>query len=203
MIPQIPNHYYFPNRQSFLEWLLDNHQTTAEAWLLWPDPNPDYALLPYLEAVLEALCFGWVDGVEKRIDPAWKAQRFTPRRPKSRWTELNKERCRQLIAAGFMTEAGARILPNLDVDAFSIPIDIMAALKANDRAWANFQHLPDAYVRIRIDYVEERRKLPTEFVKSLKSFVEKTAEGKLFGYFLPEIGIDTKGKNQILIKDMP
>jgi uncharacterized protein YdeI (YjbR/CyaY-like superfamily) len=203
MIPQIPNHYYFPDRQSFREWLLDHHQTSAEAWLLWPDPNPDYPLLPYLEAVREALCFGWVDGVEKRIDPAWKAQRFTPRRPKSRWTELNKERCRQLIAGGLMTPAGARILPNLDISEFIIPMDIMAALKANDRAWTNFQLLPAVYVRIRIDYVEECRKLPAEFVKRLNSLVDKTAEGKLFGYFLPEIGIETKGKNQILIKDLP
>jgi len=102
-----------------------------------------------------------------------------------------------------MTPAGARILPNLDISAFIIPADIIAALKANDRAWTNFQLLPEVYVRIRIDYVEECRKLPAEFVKRLNSLVDKTAEGKLFGYFLPEIGIETKGKNQILIKDLP
>lgn len=203
MVPVLPNHFYFPDRKLFRDWLIVHHQTKAEAWLLWPDPETDYLRLPYLEAVLEALCFGWVDGVEKRVDPAWKAQRFTPRRPKSRWTELNKERCRQLIAAGLMTEAGARILPNLDVSVFSIPIDILTVIKANERAWANFQLLPEVYIRIRIDYVEECRKLPAEFVKRLQSLVDKTAEGKLFGYFLPEIGINTKGKNQILIKDLP
>lgn len=202
MVPQLPNHFYFADRKSFRAWLVQNHQQMVEAWLLWPDAQTDYSRLPYLDAVLEALCFGWVDGVEKRVDPAWKAQRFTPRRPKSRWTELNKERCRQLMEAGLMTEAGARTLPNLDINAFTIPADILAALKANEQAWVNFQRLPNAYVRIRIDYIEECRKLPETFISRLASFIKKTAEGKLFGYFLPEIGIETKGQNQILIEDL-
>lgn len=193
--PNLPNHKYFENAADLNQWFKDNHLVAAELWVLWPTKHTGLTAPTYLESVMAALAHGWVDGIEKRVSPDFTAQRFTPRKPKSRWTELNKERARQLIAAGLMTDAGHKTLPDLDIANFKIADDILAAIKADDACLANFNKLPSAYIRIRIDYIEERRRLPVEFEKSLRSFISKTAAGKLFGYFLPEIGIiPTKGE---------
>jgi uncharacterized protein YdeI (YjbR/CyaY-like superfamily) len=131
--------------------------------------------------VEEALCFGWIDGIAKKLDEERLAQRFTPRRPKSHWTELNKERARRLIAAGLMTEAGRAVLPDLDIAAFRIPADILAALQADPQVWANFQQFPGVYQRIRISYIDEVRKQPQVFAQRLENFIRKTRQGVQFG----------------------
>lgn len=193
-VPQLPNHLYFSERTAFRAWLAEHHATATEIWLCEPDVHTALPRMPYLDSVLEGLCFGWIDGVAKRIDDHWVAQRYTPRKPKGRWTELNKHRARQLIEAGRMTAAGLKTLPPLDTSLFSIASDILASLQEDADVWSRFQQMPPAYVRIRIDYIEERRRLPVEFQKSLSSFKKKTLEGKLYGYFLPEIGYNTAGK---------
>ncbi|HRF97451.1 MAG TPA: hypothetical protein PLZ51_19725, partial [Aggregatilineales bacterium] len=86
-------------------------------------------------AVEEALCFGWIDGIAKRMDSERTVQRFTPRRAKSNWTELNKERARRLIASGLMTEAGFATLPDLSIESFKIAPDILNAIQADDQTW--------------------------------------------------------------------
>lgn len=189
VVPELANHHYFENDEALQDWFSQNHQTAQELWVLWPSKHTGLQAPTYVESVLTAISYGWIDGIEKRVSPDFTAQRFTPRKPKSRWTELNKERARQLISAGRMTEAGYKTLPDLDTNQFKIADDIMKAISANEACLLNFKRLPEAYIRIRIDYVEERRRLPVEFEKSLNSFVAKTAEGKLFGYFLPEIGV--------------
>lgn len=192
--PALSNHYYFSARGEFRNWLASHYATESEAWLCWPDPHTGLALLPYLEAVLEAICFGWIDGVEKRLDANWKAQRFSPRKPKGRWTELNKHRARQLISQGLMTDAGSQTLPDLDPEKWVFPEDIKAAIEGNEQALHYWLQMPEDYKRIRVDYIEERRKLPQEFQRALNSLIQKTAKGKLFGYFLPEIGLEPMGK---------
>ena len=182
------------NRAEWRAWLAANHDKETEAWLCIPDPHTGLTCVPYVESVLEGLCFGWIDGLQKRLDPNWRVQRFTPRRPKGNWTELNKHRSRQLIVAGLMTDAGLRTLPGLDFNKWTCPPDIAAALEANPEASKYWAQMPMVYKRMRVDYVEERRRLPVEFEKSLNSLVTQVAEGKMFGYFLPEIGFDPKGK---------
>lgn len=78
------------------------------------DDRADVPTVDYLDAVEEALCFGWIDSFAKRITPIERVQRFSPRRPKSNWTELHKARARRLIALGPMTNAGRATLPDLD-----------------------------------------------------------------------------------------
>jgi uncharacterized protein YdeI (YjbR/CyaY-like superfamily) len=82
-----------------------------EIWLVSYRKSTGKPSLRYVDAVEEALCFGWIDGLEKTIDSERYALRFSPRRPKSNWTETNKERARRLIAEGRMTEAGFASLP--------------------------------------------------------------------------------------------
>lgn len=137
--------------------------------------------MSYLEAVEEALCFGWIDGIAKRIDPTCVAQRFTPRRKRSHWTELNRVRARRLIGEGRMTEAGRAVLPDLTLKALRIAPDILTALQAEPETWAHFEALPETYKRIRIGYIEEMRRNPKVFQSRLQNFVTKTRHNKQFG----------------------
>jgi len=97
--------------QQFREWLAENHQTKKEIWLVIYKKSSGKPTINYNEAVEAALCFGWVDGMMKSIDTEKYAQRFTPRRKVSNWTEANKAKARKLIQEGKMTEAGKAALP--------------------------------------------------------------------------------------------
>lgn len=172
--------FYAADRAEWRRWLMENHATAKEIWLLYPAKESGRPRVPYIEAVEEALCFGWIDGIQKQHPPDYRAQRFTPRRPKGNWTELNKERARRLIAAGLMTEAGLRTLPDLSAE-FQIAEDIRAALQADPHVWENFQQFPGIYVRIRVSYIESARKQPDEFQKRLEKFLDKTRQNQMFG----------------------
>lgn len=137
--------------------------------------------LSSLDAVEEALCFGWVDGLVKKFDPTRAAQRSTPRRPKSNRTELNKERARRLIREGRMTRTGEVVLPELSPTAFLVAKDLLAALDAMPGARAFFESCPPLYQRVRAGSVDEQRKVPREFAKRLQNLVKQCAAKKLFG----------------------
>lgn len=102
---------YVTNRDDFRKWLIPNHKVKKEIWLIQYKKATKKLSINYVEAVEEALCFGWIDGFEKSIDSERYAMRFSPRRPKSNWTERNKERARKMISEGRMTEAGLAALP--------------------------------------------------------------------------------------------
>jgi uncharacterized protein YdeI (YjbR/CyaY-like superfamily) len=166
------------SRAEWRAWLQANHASKTAIWLVSKKREPAVA---YKESVLEALCFGWIDGIAKGLDADRLAQRFTPRRPKGNWTELNKERARRLIAEGLMTDAGRAVLPDLSLEAFKIAPDIIETLQTDQTVWSNFEAFPDVYKRIRIGYIEEMRKQPTEFTKRLDNFVKQTRLNKVFG----------------------
>ena len=102
---------YVTTSDEFRKWLLQNHQTKKEIWLIQYKKATKKPSINYVEAVEEALCFGWIDGLEKGMDAERYALRFSPRRPKSNWTNTNKERARKMIAEGRMTTAGRAKLP--------------------------------------------------------------------------------------------
>lgn len=130
---EITETFYAANREEWRKWLSENHRIKNEIWLVTYGRSSGKPSVPYLHAVEEALCFGWIDGIAKKFDSERSAQRFTPRRPKSNWTELNKERAKQLILSGRMTEAGMKVLPNLSSDSFQIPTDILEALHQDEQ----------------------------------------------------------------------
>ena len=105
---------YVTDRNDFRQWLEQNHKSKMEIWLIQYKKAAKKPSINYVEAVEEALCFGWIDNIEKSMDAERYALRFSPRRPRSNWTETNKARARRLIAEGKMTEAGLATLP-LDV----------------------------------------------------------------------------------------
>jgi uncharacterized protein YdeI (YjbR/CyaY-like superfamily) len=142
------------DRTAWRAWLAEHHRTTPAICLITYTSQAQHPSVPYLHAVEEALCFGWIDGIAKRLNADRMAQRFTPRRPNSHWTELNKERARRLIASGLMTDAGRAVLPDLDVASFRIADDLLAALQADPKVWVHFEQFPAVYQRVRIGYIE-------------------------------------------------
>ena len=101
----------FTQRQQLRDWLQKNHASAKECWVVMSRAKNPVGVLPYLDVVEEALCFGWIDSTMKRLPDGRLAQRLSPRRKKSHWTELNKERCRRLIQEGKMTDAGLNVIP--------------------------------------------------------------------------------------------
>lgn len=176
---EITTTYKAIDRTEWRSWLERYHTVTHEIWLLFDD-RPECPTVPYLDAVEEAICFGWIDSIQKRFSAYERAQRFTPRKKRSNWTELNKERARRLISLGRMTDAGFATLPDLTIK-FEVPKDIVEALQAEPDAWSNFVVFPALYQRVRIGYIEEMRKNQIEFERRLQNFVNKTARNKMFG----------------------
>lgn len=102
---------YVTNRDDFRKWLIPNHKVKREIWLIQYKKATKKPSINYIEAVEEAICFGWIDGFEKGMDAERYATRFSPRRPKSNWTNTNKDRARKMIVEGRMTPAGRASLP--------------------------------------------------------------------------------------------
>ena len=109
---EMTNFLEYSDRAQLRSWLAANHAEAKECWVTVTRTKiPRQDCIPYLEAVEEALCFGWIDSTYKRLPDGRGAQRFSPRRKKSHWTELNIRRCAELELRGLMTDAGRAALP--------------------------------------------------------------------------------------------
>lgn len=175
---------YVSDREEWRKWLARNHDKEEEVWLIYYRKSLGKPRIPYNDAVEEALCYGWIDSIQKGIDEERYAQRFSPRKTNSSLSEANKERIRRLIKEGNMTASGLQAVSKVfdESEEFTIAPDILKALKANPNAWKNFQGFPESYRRIRIGYIESRRRHGDEiFQKSLQHFIEKTIKNKRFG----------------------
>lgn len=173
---------YVSTREEWRAWLKAHHETKSEIWFVFYRKATGQPSVSYNDAVEEALCFGWIDGIRKKVDEDRYANRFTPRRPGSGYSQTNKERLARLAADG-------KVLPELDAvvkanrpEAFKIPEDIQAALKKREGAWAFFKGTSPSYQRIRAAYVDHARDRPEEFEKRLNNLVDKCARGVQTGY---------------------
>ncbi|SMF85400.1 Uncharacterized conserved protein YdeI, YjbR/CyaY-like superfamily, DUF1801 family [Paenibacillus uliginis N3/975] len=164
-------------RQEWREWLSYYHSTEDYCWLITKDHNS----VSYLDFVEEALCFGWIDSTRKKVDDTQTAQRFSPRKKRSTWSELNKERVRRLDKLGFMTEAGNKVLPDMNAESFIIHKDILAQLRQDEALYHNFQALPELYVRVKIDNIQSVRNDATLYHNRLTKFIEHTRINKMYG----------------------
>lgn len=173
--------FYASSRQEWRTWLKENHSREKEIWLLFFLKDSGKPNISYNEAVEEAICFGWIDSIVKKTDHKTRAQRFTPRNPKSNWSELNMERARLMIKQKKMTKAGLAALGNVHEEGFQIPADILKALQKDREVWANFQKFPDSYKRIRIGFIKGSRNRKDFFKKRLNYFLKRTKENKMYG----------------------
>jgi uncharacterized protein YdeI (YjbR/CyaY-like superfamily) len=176
--------FYAKDRPTWRRWLSKHHRTQPEIWLVYYKKASGKPRVSYNDAVEEALCYGWIDSIVRRIDDERYAQRFSPRKPTSGLSQMNKERVRELIANKRMTEAGlAAIAHVFDPDErFEIPSDIREALRADPETWAHFQAFPERYQRIRVAYIDGARRRPEEFEKRLRHFVKMTKRNKRIGW---------------------
>lgn len=181
--------FYPADRAEWRKWLQKNHASETCVWLIYPHADTGKPKIPYAEAVQEALCFGWIDSTLAKHDEHSARQRWTPRKAKSNWSELNKHHARLMIAKGLMTPAGAALLPELDPDKFIIPPELLKRLKAHKELYKKMQTLPRYYLHIRLDGIIRRMDRPDFYEKMLADFTAKTLAGKRFGPFKdnPEI----------------
>lgn len=168
------------SREEFRDWLINNASIEKECWVNCKRIKPDGKSFIYLDAVEEALCFGWIDSVWKNVNGTF-LQRFSPRTKNSPWTELNKERARRLIKLGLMTEQGYKVLPPLGPRSFKIDKDTEEALK-KARCYKTFKSFHPLYQRIRAYNVSFYKSLNEDaYKKALNHLIEETKKGKMFG----------------------
>ncbi len=173
---------HITNRKDWRNWLRKHYKTEKEIWLVYPRKETGEPRIVYNDAVEEALCFGWIDSTIKTLDKEHTVQRFSPRKPKSKYSPANKERLRKLVKQRKVIKEVRATLGDILEENFEIPIDILNAIKANREAWKNFQTFSDAYKRIRIGFIEGARKRPGEFKKRLQYFIRMTEKNKQYGF---------------------
>ena len=180
---------YAKDRRQWRSWLARHHRTAPEIWLIYYKKHSGKPRIPYSDAVEEALCYGWIDSIVKPVDEDRWAQRFSPRRPSSRLSAMNRERVRRLIAARRMTKAGLERIAHVfdhtrDTKRrvkWQIPPDILTVLKRDRTTRKHFQAFPESYKRIRIGWIEAARRRPEILRQRLRHFLKMTAQNKRFG----------------------
>lgn len=160
------------DRQGFREWLSANHDREQECWLIVCRGRPVEGRFNYIDAVEEALCFGWIDSVQKRHGGR-TVNRFSPRRKDGHWTELNKARFRRLERLGLMTDAGRAAYPGRDRPPRA-DRNIRRWFSENPEMEKRFMGYPELYRRIQLSNLEfYRENLPQEYRKRLRTFRER------------------------------
>jgi uncharacterized protein YdeI (YjbR/CyaY-like superfamily) len=133
-------------------WLAANHSTAEDVWLLYYKKHTGLPSIDWKQAVVEALCFGWIDGILRRLDDARHVQRFTPRRSRSKWSQINRDSAERLIREGLMTPAGLAAVEAAKANGMwdkayvvppkgSIPDELRGALATDAQARSRFRLL--------------------------------------------------------------
>jgi len=177
---------YVTNRKQWRLWLAKNYNKEKEIWLIYYRKSSGKKRIPYNDAVEEALCYGWIDSIMKGVDEERFAQRFTPRRPGSILSQMNKERIHRLIKKKKMTAKGLIAVKHVFDDSSKnskcvVKTDILKFLKEDKKTWENFQKFSESYKRIRIEWIEGARTRPELFKKRLRYFLKMTAKNKKYG----------------------
>jgi uncharacterized protein YdeI (YjbR/CyaY-like superfamily) len=151
-VAEVTKQLYVTSRDDWRAWLKENHDVEQEVWLVYYKKHTGKPRIHYDDAVEEALCFGWIDSIVKKIDAEKYIQKYTPRKQKSIWSEANKKRAERMIKQGRMTEAGLAKIKEAKQngewekgtsreDPKGIPADLRRALAANKKARQNFEDL--------------------------------------------------------------
>lgn len=173
------------NRQQWRTWLGKHHASSPGVWLVFYKDHTRVKSIPYEDSVREALCFGWIDSLIKRLDDDRYARKFTPRQPTSKWSDSNRKRWVELKAAGLLTAAGLAAGPT--DNRYSpppaipdLPAYIAKALKANPKAWSFFQELAPTYRRHFVGWIHTAKR-PETREKRIRESIALLAAGKKLG----------------------
>jgi uncharacterized protein YdeI (YjbR/CyaY-like superfamily) len=174
------------NHREWREWLSRNHDLESEIWLVFHKRHTGATSLTYDDAVEEALCFGWIDSIVRRVDDARYARKFTPRKADSRWSTANRRRYADLESRGALAPPGLKRSPTIrNGDAprpalREIPRYIEEALHSNRRAWEYFQQLAPSYRRAYVGWIDAAKRDETK-QRRLREALRLLAAGKKLG----------------------
>ena len=177
--------YYAKDRAEWRAWLAEHHATSAGIWLIYFKKESGKPRVAYEDAVEEALCFGWVDSRPNAIDDQSYMQLFSPRKAKSPWSKINKERVERLIAQGLMTEAGLKKIEAAkadgswnrydEVDDLVMPDDLVQALTANETANTYFQAFSPSSKKVILWWIASAKR-PETRSKRIEETVQLAAQ---------------------------
>ena len=190
-------HIYFNNRESFRNWLEAYHDKRPGIWIIFYKKHVTTECIDYRTALEEALCFGWIDSIIKKIDNDQYVRKFTPRTNKTKWSELNKKIVTALIKQGRMTEEGLKkidvylqtgnvdwenkgLTKEKDKKEFDVPVFILQEFAKNEPALTNFRNLAQTYQRHYIHWITNAKKKET-ILSRLKESMELLKENKKLG----------------------
>ena len=171
------------------KWLDEHHDSESEVWLIFHKLHTGVTSIAYLDALDEALCFGWVDSLVKRLDDSRYARKFTPRKADSRWSAINRKRYAALKASGRLKPGGINRAPTdrsygtrpprFQMPA-TVPPHIQAALKKHPAAWRYFEGLAPSHRRRYIGWIESAKREETK-ARRLKEAISLLIAGKPLG----------------------
>ena len=183
-VPIVP----FSSQEDWRAWLDEHHADSPGVWIKMAKKASGIASVTHPEALDHALCYGWIDGQRNSFDDTWFLQRFTPRRPKSKWSQINRDKVADLTERGLMRPAGLREVERAKADGrweaaypsqrnLTVPDDLRAALDANGAAREAFESL-DRANRYAILYRLFDAKKPETRTRRIEDFVAMLAEGR-------------------------
>ena len=190
-MPEITKRQAFKDREAWRAWLAKNCAREPELWVVLYKKNSGKPSVSYDEAVEEALCFGWIDGLTKSIDDEKYGVRFTPRKSGSIWSESNKKRVAKMIEQGRMTEAGlAKIKEGKQSgewdkatereDTTNISPELKRALESDKIAQQNFDKLAPSHKRQYIGWIADAKRDETR-ERRIRQAVQMLKENKKLG----------------------
>ena len=182
---------YVTNRNEWRDWLSKNYTAEAGIWLIFYKKETSRPTIAYEAAVEEALCFGWIDSIIKKIDAAKYVRKFTPRSGKSKWSQLNKKRANKMVKQGRMTEVGlAKIKTAKKTDlwdkdprpriSLDIPPEFAKALARNKKAKETFDKLAPSYRRHYIGWITVAKRPETK-KRRIEESIALLEKGKRLG----------------------
>jgi uncharacterized protein YdeI (YjbR/CyaY-like superfamily) len=184
----------FKAAAEFREWLQENHDRATELWLGFNNQRSAEQGITYREALDEALCFGWIDGVRKSVDETTYKQRFTPRKEKSYWSAINIKRVRELTKLGRVAPAGMQAFERRTSDSGKysfesrpkkLPAGYEKQFKASEGAWKFFRSQPPWYQRTSTFWVVSAKQEETR-QRRLATLIGDSAAGRRLGVLTPK-----------------
>lgn len=179
-------------RQQWRQWLEKNHTSSPGVWMIYYKKGSGKRKISYSDAVEEALCFGWIDSLPRKLDKERSMLKFTPRKPKSVWSQLNKTRIEQLIRENLMMPAGlAKIeqakkngswdtlnTSNFHTDNNSLPGDLAKAFTRNKKALKNFSNFSSSYRRQFLFWIDSAKRPETRAARIKQTLLMAAANKK-------------------------
>lgn len=178
---------FFEDQTAFRAWLQKNHAKVPELWVGYYKKATGIASITWPESVDEALCFGWIDGLRKSIDERSYQIRFTPRRPSSKWSDINIKRVKELEKLGKMTPAGKQAFARRNEQKSAqdsserknakLSAELESKFKLHKKAWAFYQALAPSYRRLSAFWVMSAKRDETR-LKRLDVLIESSTNGQ-------------------------